>query len=223
MEEVVTDLSDVEGSNGEFGIASCVTYGILCEPGTALAIQVNDDNTYKFLVLNDDGEKVTLIMAEDLGEPIAWINESHYESLRKTSDDKFTMYGPITALEALKTRTSDWTNLTEYSYTLDYGFEPYSGEYVQNVRARMLQRSDISSFSEFNDELNHDFLPIWLLGDFNEEYWLSDSCGSDDEEADCAYRLEQVPIEEVAAAYLYSEDRLFSSFAGLRPVITINK
>ena len=47
-------------------VLSCATNGTECNPGDAFAIKVNDEDTYKFRVLKDDNNVVTLIMSNNL-------------------------------------------------------------------------------------------------------------------------------------------------------------
>ena len=240
------DESGESGSTGEVGIASCVTDETTCEPGTALAIQVNTSDTYVFRVLNDDGKKVTLIMNDDLGESVDW-HDAYYcevfeydgngngvieeeEGEREEMCNGTNVYGPLTALEKLKERTQNWTNITEDSYELNYGnvFFPfhdgeffvgkYSGEYVQNVRARLPKYSDISLFDE--DSSEGISLPIWLFDNVGREgwYWLSD--------ADSSYALGANALhghceESGCNIDIWGLDA--SESHGLRPVITIAK
>ena len=110
-------ISGDGSSTGESTRPSCVTDETQCAAGTALAIQVNGSDTYKFYVLNDDGEKVTLIMAEDLGDDVYWnenpevcvsFSEDYNEDGEIKEEDgevgeecyPTSTSGPLTALEA---------------------------------------------------------------------------------------------------------------------------
>ena len=164
-------------------IPECATSGV-CEPGTAFAIKVNDTETYKFYVLSDTGKEVTLIMDRNLGESVEWINTEDYGDSTVKNDK-----GPLTALRVLKDRTSGWTNIPEYSYTLkndktpedgEYTYSDITGDLVTAVRARL------PKFSELNASMIVDvygvpsILPSWLYdnlystGDTNgHDYWTS--------------------------------------------------
>ena len=179
-------ISSDGSSTGEGARPSCVTDKTKCPVGTALAIQVNAEKTYKFRVLNDNGKKVTLIMAESLGDEVKWNDEEYCETYEgdegeETWCEYYTTFGPKYALRELKTRTSDWTNIDEYSYTLDYGTGTYSGDFVQNVRARMPKLSDFTT-KEIGCEIEVEGIcPGWLTVDMLPEeegdvaFWLSDA------------------------------------------------
>ena len=87
----------------------CVKNKTKCDLGTPIAIKVNNTQTYKFYVINDDGNEVTLIMDRNLGEKVAWY---------KTYDENRN--GPVNALNYLNGQTSDWNNIPSIaSYTYD--------------------------------------------------------------------------------------------------------
>ena len=120
-----------------------------CEPGTAFAIKVNQNNIYKFYVISDAGNKVTLIMDRNIGGRIAWINKEDYIEAGGNEVD-FGTYGnatkgPITALKMLESATSSWTNIKAYDYTLtDDDKNAYSIIRTQ-VRARLLTKTEASA------------------------------------------------------------------------------
>ena len=200
--KTLKDVAVVSSDLGVTSVHSCATSGT-CEPGTAFAIQVNDTETYKFRVLSDDGNSVNLIMNENL-DAKAW------NSSRGLSQ------GPLTALEALKTRTSNWTNLEEYSYTLEdeEGVYPaYSGEYVQNVRARLPKLSDV------------DVEEICSIGSIECAPWIYE--GLDDYDA---YLLSDVG--DASSEYIWTitsfgnirnEYQKADDISIIRPVITLTK
>ena len=91
-------------------IEGCVENGQVCdidEDGTAFAIKVNDTDTYKFYVISDDGDKITLIMDRNFGSKVAWDTSS------------VNSKGPLTALNYLNNETRNWKNIpiiTNYEY-----------------------------------------------------------------------------------------------------------
>ena len=116
-------------------INSCVEKGKVCEVnGTdpiAFAIKVNEDKTYKFYVISDDGDKVTLIMDRNIGSKVAWVSKSDYTKAGGSETDYGTTgnnnKGPITVLNYLNRKinseTETWTNIAP--------IESY--EYVNNL------------------------------------------------------------------------------------------
>ena len=131
-------------------------------------------------------------------------------------------------IKELKENTSNWNNIDTYSYTLDYGFRTdyagnpisgiYSGEYVQNVRARLLTYEEAMS----NELKDKKFLHNNISDDTN-GYWLSTSDGN-------TYDIENIGWFH-DAKYGVINDSIFGALndafgidkLGIRPVITINK
>ena len=158
-------------------IQSCVTNKTKCEAGTPVAVEVAPNITYKFYVLNDDTTKneVTLIMDRNLYSPeelenethnVLWISLEDYIAAGGTAEeygeDGKNNKGPLTALRVLKERTSGWTNIPSYSYTLkndddgeggEYTYPDITGELVTNVRARLPKFEELIKFK--NQELSY--------------------------------------------------------------------
>ena len=117
-------LAAVATTSEELGITKvdeCIKRGTLCKFGagveepTTFAIQVNDTDTYKFYVINDDGKEVAMLMDRNLGEKVAW-----YKDNDDTTNKETNSLGPITALNYLNEQTSNWDNIpTIRSYTYD--------------------------------------------------------------------------------------------------------
>lgn len=83
---------------------SCFRKGRKCsiseiQAGVYFNVAVNDNETIRFYVLADDGEKVTAIASKNIGNDFA-ISKS------MSSD------GPTVAIQTLKNRTSSWHNLS---------------------------------------------------------------------------------------------------------------
>jgi len=187
-------LSEVATTSEELGITTidnCMLNGV-CEPGTPFAINVNDNETYKFYVTEDNGDEITLIMSENTSEKIAWYSASDWNTS-----------GPLTALEQLKNDTNDWTNLPLYDYKLkdDGGDNRYPQVEVKDARARLWTKTEADKFCEYG-------CPTFLKG----QYWLSTAISNFN-----AYRVYgnlnvKTTIETYPVTYTYD---------GIRPVITL--
>ena len=141
-----------------------------CEPGTEFAIKVNEDETYKFYVLNDDGNKVTLILDRNLGDKVAWY-----------ADAEDSSYGPITAANKLDELTDDeWSNIPKKNYVYeDDADESRYESFTKNMRVRL------PGYYEMYELLNPGLILPGYLGDnFNGTgddnaygYWTSGTSG----------------------------------------------
>jgi len=88
----------------------CIKYGNTCtieqiKTGVSLVYSVNDAESYKFNVLADDGEKITLIMDDYFTDNINWSSS--------LTD------GPLDILEYLDAKTSNWINVPDITYSLN--------------------------------------------------------------------------------------------------------
>ena len=104
----LTKLLSVATVSEELGVTSiddCATSGI-CAPGTAFAIKVNDEETYKFYVISDNGGRITLMMDRNLGDSIIFAFSNIDEHLNNI-------------LNILEDRTSRWTNINSFDYSLN--------------------------------------------------------------------------------------------------------
>ena len=203
-------------------IPACLDDGTECASGTPVAIQVNASEAYNFYVIDETDNEVTLIMDRNIyasgntTEPdVPWSSEEDY-GCGVTGDfcsknDK----GPITAVAALKERTSNWDNIPEreYTYSDDGGGNMYSS-FTETMRARML------TYTEANDikTANNNTMPSWMYinsyntGDNNTDgYWLS-----------AAH-----PSSSLIAWYvyggIYNGSAYRETYYGVRPVITLSK
>jgi len=223
----IESLKNLAVTSKELGINNiddCVT-GTLCEPGTELAIQVNETTTEKFYVLSDDGENIKLIMARNLSvegkenSNVQWINKEDYEAAGGKNWNSWmdeATFGPITALRALKERTANWTNLDEYSYDADYGTGTYSGEYAQNVRASLPSLLDVETAGCGAYSYGGNYCPSWLWNTNESSYWLSNGNGED-----VAYYMDFGEIGSYYLPYSAPTDSIVNSI-GIRPVITLS-
>lgn len=97
------------------------------ETKLAIVYNVGDEVTFNpgdgirtWNVIKDDGDTVTLMMNENLGDTVAW------QSSGANAD------GPVTALETLNERTSAWTNvdaISSYEYVNNAGGSTYTYGY----------------------------------------------------------------------------------------------
>jgi len=183
-------LSELATTSTELVVTSvdaCAISGT-CEVGTAFAIKVNEEETYKFYVIADDGEKVTLIMDRNLGDRVAWVSKTDYND-----DTNYGTYGnnnkgPTTVLNYLNSQinsqTSTWDNIDpieEYTYdnnlngtTNTYGYQKLTitngvgiltsqdgtieTELEGTMRARLLTYEEASTLKTNNNET----MPTWL-------------------------------------------------------------
>lgn len=89
----------------------CVREGNTCiiddiKEKVSLTLAVNDEETYDFNVLSDNGDTLTLIMDDYFEDDIYWNNDT-------------ITSGPINVLDYLKAKTSNWDNIIDITYTLN--------------------------------------------------------------------------------------------------------
>ena len=80
--------------------------------GTSYTCNPGDGVERTFYVLEDNGDSVSLIMNENLGDKVAWITQEDYEAAGGTqwsSNIDWNSFGPITANNYLESQTSSWT------------------------------------------------------------------------------------------------------------------
>ncbi len=77
-----------------------------CLPGTIIDYKVNNNTQVRFHVVHDDGTIITLQSQKNTLNNTMWY----------TSDN--SKYGPTTALSALESATSNWTNVNDQTYTI---------------------------------------------------------------------------------------------------------
>ncbi len=149
---LLKDLATIDLNLNITEVDDCVNEGI-CEPGTPLLIQVNDVDTFKFYVLEDDGEKVKLIMAENLVNNIVYAPSDNLD-------------GPTEALTYLKKETDTWTNLEERNVKIsDENKDKAYTDIYEKLRATLPSYNDVYKFK--NEKYLYDNL------NSNSGYWLS--------------------------------------------------
>jgi len=220
-------------------VPECITNKTKCDAGTPVAVEVAPDVIYKFYVLNDDTTKneVTLIMnrnlysAEDLvnnTHVVVWINRDDYEDtdscVLKEEFGFCNDQGPLTALAVLQKRTSGWTNIPAYTYTLENDADGYgggftypniTGELVTDVRARLPKYSEIYAINNSGSLTNSSWLYDNLTGTGDNNtygYWTSTAYSEF--------------VSAWAVTYygdIYNNSNTPGSESGLRPVIILSK
>ena len=198
-------------------VPTCVIDATTCAPGTPVAIKVNENDIYNFYVMNEIDDEVTLIMDRNLGDNVEWLASTI--STVQISD------GPKTALNALATRTSNWTNIPKRRYTLsglaEDGTTHMYEDKIVKARARLI------TYNEANDIFvqNGDILPNWMyinlkgtgadtdsMGKIIAGYWTSTADSGN------SYKAVFInPIGRIVKLFVYVDT------SGIRPVITLYK
>ena len=226
----VKTLSQLATTSTEVtSIPTCVTSGTECSIGTPIAIQVNTRDVYNFYVIEDKNNKVTLIMDRNLGENVAWIDGNDYAEANKddgtscsatSCDDE----GPITLINALNDRTSDWNNITEKTYIVSGIGEDGETRQFEDMevtgRAKLLTYAEVSAESIGCVEWEADSCPRWMYINLNGTgddstygYWLSTPLAG-------GYKNAYV-VDYDGGLYDYSV--IGGGRRGVRPVIEISK
>lgn len=133
-------------------IPDCITNDTKCELGTPVAVQVNDEDTYNFYVIEEKNNELTLIMDQNLGSSVPWNNDTN------------NYHGPITALSTLESLTSNWTNIPIETYQVIDENNRYSPMTRENARARLITKSEVSTLLSLSDN-------SWVYE--NGAYWTS--------------------------------------------------
>ncbi len=187
---LLKDLATIDLSLNISEVDNCVNEGI-CEPGTPLLIQVNDIDTYKFYVLKDNGEKVKLIMAENLVNNIVYAPSDNLE-------------GPTEALNYLKKETDDWTNLEERNVKIsDENKEKVYTDIYEKLRATLPSYSDVYKFKSekyLYDNLNNGS-GYWLSTATNKSFYAWSIVNNDIKTTDVS--IESLGIRPVIEVYKY--------------------
>ena len=180
----------------------CVSDGTECAIGTPFAIEVAPGNIQNFYVVSDKNNKVTLIMDRNIGNTVAWTNQEDYIAAGGTSSE-YGSYGrvnkgPLTALNYLESQTSNWTNITAKTYTL----QDEQGRYkIQRIGAR----TRMLNYSEANSIISGDIGPTP-----GSCYWVNDTFS-----AVAAFRVASTVVSGLNVNY--------GHVCGVCPVIEISK
>jgi len=131
-----------------------------CALGTMFTINVNNSETKNFYVIADEGDKVTLIMSENLAGTVAWY-----------ADAKDISHGPTTAINYLDELTDDeWSNIPLKDYTYSGIGHDETRQYediTRNMRARMITYGE----AKIVESANNGSLPTYMYG--GGDYWTS--------------------------------------------------
>jgi len=89
----------------------CVKEGNTCslsliKSGVSMDVSVSDTETYKFNVIKDDGDVLTLIMNDYFTDNIYWANSVNTN-------------GPTNLIDYMNAKTSSWNNVSDLAYTLN--------------------------------------------------------------------------------------------------------
>lgn len=208
---------------------SCIrNVDLLCDNGTVVKVQVNENTSYDFYVIADTGNELTLIMDRNLGENVIGITQEDYNGAGGSSwvsaDLGSNSEGPLTALITLENRTANWNNISPNTYILENdddgneGVNTYEPIIRTNVRARMLTYTESINLGCTNGNNN---CPDYLTSNLSAEntnqmplgYWLSTVSSSmyyDGYGIECGSGLINTGIVE-------------ESSYGIRPVIKLSK
>lgn len=198
-------------------IPDCITNDTKCDPGTPVAVKVNDEEIYDFYVMSDNNSELTLIMDRNLGETVAWISKADYLEAGGTDDEWLAgdtavgnnNKGPLTALNTLEDRTSSWTNIPSSTYILTDENGAYSSM-TRTARARLITDSEAQTLLSLSNN-------SWVYGNLYRPpygYWTSSASTS-------AYSFQAWNMFYSGGLSRKSVDN--ASGYGIRPVITIPK
>ena len=194
-----------------------------CEPGTLFTIKVNDTDTKNFYVIEDAGNKVTLIMHEILGGYVEWISSGDY-AIENNKDETpdicataaCTDEGPITAINHLDEKTDDeWSNIPKKTYTYS-GIGQYNDvriyeDIIRTMRVRMITYPEVSAVSIGCQHADKS-CPNWISSSGEPAHWSSTASYNDPNVAvDMGYRR------------LYYGSVSSPHMVGVRPVIELSK
>ncbi len=184
----------------------CILKG-KCNNGTDVYVKVNNSEINKFYVINDTGNKLSLIMNKNLSTESAWFDENEWYKITTNA------YGPLIALDTLKNETSNWSNIPNMNYVLndDGGDDAYSSTTISNVKTRLISLTEVNNVGCTSS----DKCPKWLYEnlDKNKSYWTSAASN-------------KIILNLYAWTIDYNgnqKDVHIINKKGIRPVIDINK
>ena len=219
-------------------VHECATVGT-CDVGTAFAIKVNDTDVYKFYVISDDGNEVTLIMDRNLGGKVAW-----YSDEDATTNNERNNLGPITALNYLNIQTESWDNMPKIkSYIYDNsenGTKKYGYLKLEITRGKSkLLTQDGKIVTEIAGESKARLLTYeeaissdigCVFNNVGCEAWMHENLSSANTQAEpMEYWLLSTYAWDPSRGYSIRYDKLYFDFVynvtnvGIRPVITLSK
>lgn len=205
----------IELSKSSFDNSNSVNTSILCNAVTTATIgnvpqgnytygdeytcnlgDTENSKNLTFLILEKNGDEVSLIMNKTLGDTVSWVSKEDYIAAGGTESDYGsygnTSKGSLTVSKALKERTSNWNKISDKS----------------KITLPTVNQIAVASNISFSGDNVIDGLSRWLYGDSG--YWLSTSYDNN-----TAY-----------AVFSSGDCRNVSAFVSnnfsIRPVITIS-
>jgi len=196
---------------------ACIISGTCSETdilaGIKVNVKVNAKKAYDFYVIADNGTELTLLMSENLGDNVMWYADATDNS-----------QGPTTALVELASRTKEWTNIPEKTYTISgLGENKTTRRYEDKTvtgRARLITYEEAYKVGCTTSDC-----PDWMytnlrntgsntdnVGNYKNGYWTS-----------TAYAGNTSGAWHVIYVGNLSRNNTDSIRYGLRPVITISK
>ena len=185
---LLSEVATIDLNLGITEIDECVNNG-LCQVGTPFAISVNDYKNYKFYVIEDDGEKVKLIMSQNIANKVMYAPSDNLE-------------GPTEAISYLKKQTNDWTNITERNIKIVDDNNKYKNVY-ENMRATLPTYTDISKIENQNfiyDNLKTE-VGYWLSTSSSKSFYAWSVTNNEITTTDVS--LENLGIRPVVTLYKY--------------------
>ena len=225
MEAEKKTLKDlmVSTTNNCVTIGQCTLEQISTDEGIKVTINVKEGETKDFYVLVDDGNKVALIMSENLGDNVAWFDSG--KSTEETTDSD-NSNGPITTLAELTSLTNEW-KIPEITYALSGKGE--DGQTQKYPDSQVTAKARLLTYAEANAigcTTTRESCPNWMYGNLNNTgsdrdgggcykigYWLSTASASD------AYAVWDISWQGILSIYGAGTD----CSDGLLSVIELSK
>lgn len=188
----------------------CSQTEILSEEGVKVNVEVAPTIFYDFYVIDDEDNKLTLIMDRNLFEKVLWISKEDFEKTGGTYGVYALTKGPLTLLNELEEKTYGWTNILNSDYIIsDDGWSILYEDIKINSKARALTYAEANTLKIANNGV----LPKCLYDNLSTDaYWLSSTKDG---------TIDQVVI--IKGDGSISGSGISNIYKGLRPVITISK
>ena len=182
----------------------CITNNVNCEYGTKIDIQVSDNETYPFYVLDNKPGILVLIADKNYGEKCQWREYRFTNSL-----------GPTWALTCLGWNTSNWNKIPDLNYLLadDGGYNKYGQKSINGVKSRLPNYKEVyNTGCRINTRGS---CPTWLVDNTNRSvsgYWTS-AAGHGSTDA--------VLVSGDGRNELMTDGVQYNTYWGVRPVIEV--
>lgn len=179
----------------------CLNKSNKCSRGTLINIKVNNKDNLDFYVIDDNGQTITLLMNENIGNNIKW------------TDNNDCSKGPNIIINTIKDITKNWDNIKTKNYLITDSAKCYNDQ-NEDLKARLLTYEEAISLgcAYYYKET----CPSYLYNNLNDAsgYWLSTTMNPNDDEA--AYTIYK--DGSIESSYII-ENRYY----GLRLVIELKK